>query len=601
MKDVSIGLIYSSLMGSGLVVFILLIRRIFKGKFGARWNYYIWFLVCFRLIIPYAPQTSFSIFNVYRYFKNLITMNNRGAGINNVFKGSQQSNINTYVDKSMNLGPDYSLSIGNEQSIDYLKLFFIIWLLGTITYSIVLLVHNIRIYKEVERDKGSLDNNIIRVVENCKSKMGIEKYIEVACTTKFKTPIIFGALSPILLLPKDAIKKLNREELEYIIFHELAHYKRKDVLINWISIIIQVIHWFNPVIWYTFYKMRQDREIACDAYVLCYLKPKEYKKYGETIITMLQNISFSPSIPMITGFSSNKYHIKQRISMIASFDREINRIRPGKIIVFILLACILLTNGKGMSDAAIGEGTSESPINVQYEDLSNYFTGYDGSFVMLDKRENKYRVYNKIKSEKRVSPCSTFKIIISLIGLEYDIINDKDNKLEWNGYKYPIKPWNQDHTLLTAMKYSVNWYFERVSGDIGKKIMKDNIDIMGYGNKDISGGIREFWAQSSLKISPIEQIDILKKIYNYKVPISPENIDIVKETLKISDDGETILSGKTGSGTMNNKNVNGWFIGYVEKNNNVYFFALNIEGKDRADGASARKIALDILKDKGLY
>lgn len=599
MKAISMWLIYSSLMGSILTIIVLLIKYIFKEKLGARWNYLIWILVLIRMIVPHGPKTFFSIFNVYHYLEKLISRDNNVniQNIENIKEGFSR-NINTGT--SINASVDYALSIDTNITFIF-KLFLLMWIVGVIIYSIIILTYNIKLYMKVKGERTVLNNNIIKIVDKCKNEMNIKSKIQVAQTTQFKSPVIFGIFNTFLLFPAKVINQMNYEEIEYIIRHELAHYKRKDIIINCISIILQILHWYNPIIWYAFYKMREDREVACDAYVLSYLKPEEYEKYGLTIITMLETISFESSLPIMTGFSNKRSHIKKRISMIASFNKKINEIKPWKLIVFILIACILLTNGKSMSNSSFGMEMSKTPNNSEYVDLGKYFKEYDGSFVMFNMKDSKYKIYNKTKSETRISPYSTFKIIIALTGLEHGIVENNNTKIKWNGYVYPIEPWNKDHTLSSAMQYSVNWYFEKVSNNIGMETFKEDIDKIKYGNKDLSGGITKFWNQSSLKISPIEQVDMLKKIYNYEVPFSRKNIDIVKDTIKISHRENTILSGKTGSGIINNKSINGWFIGYLEKNDNVYFFAVNIEGKDKADGAKAREIALDILKDMGIY
>lgn len=92
---------------------------------------------------------------------------------------------------------------------------------------------------------------------------------------------------------------------------------------------------------------------------------------------------------------------------------------------------------------------------------------------------------------------------------------------------------------------------------------------------------------------------MLKKMYNYELPFSKKNIDIVKNSIKIMEDGESVVYGKTGSGVENNKEVNGWFVGYIEENNNMYFFATSIEGKNGATGVKAKEITLQILRDLG--
>ena len=128
--------------------------------------------------------------------------------------------------------------------------------------------------------------------------------------------------------------------------------------------------------------------------------------------------------------------------------------------------------------------------------------------------------------------------------------------------------------------------------------MVDNIE---YGNRDISGELTAFWLESSLKISAREQVDLLRRLYSCKLSISPQNVEIVKKNITLSENNGVKLMGKTGSefqeGTWIVSNKLGWFIGCVEKQGNRYFFATNIQATDGANGGKAREIAKLLLKD----
>lgn len=243
-------------------------------------------------------------------------------------------------------------------------------------------------------------------------------------------------------------------------------------------------------------------------------------------------------------------------------------------------------------DKSEHQETNEKIIKGEF---SKYFKGYEGGFVLYDQNKDEYYIYNEEKSKKRMSPCSTFKIINSLIGLETDVLKDENTIYKWDGEKHSIGEWNKDHTLATAVSNSVVWYFKKVASEVGNERMQSYLNKINYGNKDISGGITQFWLQSSLKISPMEQVGMLRNLYNYRLPSSERNINIVKKIIKLSDQDGIILSGKTGSG-----GVNGWFVGYVERQGNVFYFATNIEAEQNATGIKAKEITMEILRDKNI-
>lgn len=271
------------------------------------------------------------------------------------------------------------------------------------------------------------------------------------------------------------------------------------------------------------------------------------------------------------------------------------------LFVFVLISIVGCSN-TSKNDSLINEEKNKaSSEKIIYERLDKYFKGYDGCFVLFNQSKDEYSIYNEENSIKPISPCSTFKIVNSLIGLETNVLHDENTTFKWDGTKYPIDEWNKDQTLSTAVSNSVVWYFQKVASKVGKERMQSYLNKINYGNKDISGGITQFWLQSSLKISPRQQVEILRNLYKYKLPFSVRNIDIVKKILRLSDHNGIVLSGKTGSGVIYNKGVNGWFVGYVEqRNKNVIFFATNLEAKDNASGTKAKEITLQILKDKNI-
>lgn len=241
-------------------------------------------------------------------------------------------------------------------------------------------------------------------------------------------------------------------------------------------------------------------------------------------------------------------------------------------------------------------GNKES--NVNKLDLKDkFFRELEGSFVLYNEKEDAYFIYNENKARERVSPCSTFKIASSLIGLETGVIKDENHKYKWNGMNYPIKSWNRDHTLQSAIKNSVVWYYQMLASYVGYNQMEDYLKRIDYGNNDISGGITKFWLSSSLKISAMEQVEFLKKLYNYRLPYSKKNIDIVKKIIELEKSNEYEFSGKTGTSGYGL----GWFVGVIRKGDNRYYFALNLFGNKEVTGYTAKETTIEILKEMGIY
>lgn len=254
--------------------------------------------------------------------------------------------------------------------------------------------------------------------------------------------------------------------------------------------------------------------------------------------------------------------------------------------------------------------TKENEISVETHnivDLSEYFQGINGCAVIYDESSNTYSLYNKEKCEAEVSPLSTFKIISALAGLENGVLANETSKMEYSGVKYPIDAWNSDLTLKEAFESSCVWYFRQVVDMVGQENIRTMLKEIQYGNCDISewtgSGINPlpelngFWLESSLKISPIQQVATLNYIFGNANDFNVKNLDELKNIMYIAELDHGSLYGKTGSGTSGNA----WFIGFVEKNDNRIYFAVYLEdmqNKDIVSGNKAKEIAISILRNE---
>lgn len=592
-------LLDSSLMGSILIVLIILVRLTFKKRLSTHCQYLIWFLLIVRLIIPYAPESSISIFNVFLHL-NIKTWPGHVIGVQTNSQATWSTDSQLPISTTVNDADDYTHRIERSFFDSNENIVLGIWLIGALSLTIYTITLTARMRRILKNGAKVTDVGAIGLFEECKLALNIKSTPVLIESSVIRSPMAAGTLRPHIILPSGIVTELSQEKLRFIILHELAHLQRKDIYVNWITTLLQIFHWFNPLMWYAFNQMREDRELACDANVLSVLKPDEYKSYGDAIICLLERFSYPVYDHTVAGFASGKSHIKQRMAKIAAYKKgTIAEIFWG-ISLFSLMGCLALTNAQGITGPVQEEKAPKLQQSVTYEDLSSYFKEYDGSFVLLDLESGHYQVYNDANSKKRVSPDSTYKIISSLVGLETEVVTNENAQMEWDGTIYPFEQWNKDQTLTSATINSVSWYFQKVDSLVGKTRIESYLKQMGYGNVDLSGGINEFWLESSLKISPIEQVKILEKLYTYKLPFSRRNIDIVKKTIKLSDQDKITLYGKTGTGIVNGNQLNGWFVGFVESKGKVFAFATNIQGKVWTDGATAKNITLSILKDKNI-
>lgn len=253
--------------------------------------------------------------------------------------------------------------------------------------------------------------------------------------------------------------------------------------------------------------------------------------------------------------------------------------------------------------------TAVIPVFAQHSEVhpeyKTYYEEYDvvGSFVLYDMNSQRYYRYNPLRSKGEYIPASTFKIVNSLIALETGVVSDEEEMFEWDGVERSYSVWNQDHNLRSGIKNSVVWMYQEIARRIGEERMQEYLKKIPYGNADISGGIDQFWLRGALRISPEEQVALLRRLYHNELPFSERSMAVVKDIMTLEKTDEYVLRGKTGWGIEPGNNHIGWFVGWLERDGNVYFFANNIEeNQDNPAFARARTdIVYSILKELGLY
>jgi beta-lactamase class D len=234
-------------------------------------------------------------------------------------------------------------------------------------------------------------------------------------------------------------------------------------------------------------------------------------------------------------------------------------------------------------------------------DLGGFFPGFESALVVRDVARGTTVRHGGARAAARVSPCSTFKIPNSLIGLETGVIRDASFVLPWDGVRRPREEWNRDHDLRSAIKYSVVWYYQELARRVGPERMQKWVSAFGYGNEDISGGIDRFWLGSSLRISPDEEVDFLGRLHAGTLTVSPRSLAIVKEILIQEAPGPGVVyRGKTGScQDPGAPQPHGWWVGSVEKEGGLVLYAALIEGPG-ASGMVCRPMAERALAALGV-
>lgn len=269
-----------------------------------------------------------------------------------------------------------------------------------------------------------------------------------------------------------------------------------------------------------------------------------------------------------------------------------------------------------VSIEAAAEDSAESIVmepEVVEADWSDFFNGLNGTAVVYDVSNRRYIMYNCDLAETRRSPCSTFKIISSLIALENGILDPEDSAREWSGEVFWNKDWNKDIDFNEAFRTSCVWYYRQVIDDIGKDMMQEELDKLQYGNCDISDwegrmntnnnnrALTGFWIESSLMISPKEQAEVMERIFGDNSRYSEETQNELKQVMLVpeQDRADIFIYGKTGMGKAEGAVVDAWFTGFAEGAEGKIYFCVRLGRTEGMNVSSplAKEIAIQIVLD----
>lgn len=442
---------YGSIVGG----IILLSKIILKDNLNAKYHYLIWLLLIVKLIVPFGPESSISLFNkvsVSNEYK--INSNYDESYIDNI--ETNQSTNEVELPNNTNISTSIQPEINSQlQKTSMLNEYFpIVWIIVCINILAVFIISYFMLHKTLKKENKNIAADKYEILRNCKIKMNVNSNIKLIRNDSVKTPSLVGLIKPKIVIPSNMIN-LSDKELEYIFLHELSHYKRKDILTNYILIVLQSIHWFNPIIWHLFKKMREDMELATDERVLKIINENEHKDYGKAILTVLEKIKISKKTLGVIGMIDDKKTIKKRINMIKNTKFMKNKKLLFSVIgiaLMVILSSVLLTSAKvdKKDDSMdyvkslyehktpyIGNASnvvnllSKLPFKENYEsmELQTQKSPYGLKAYYKFENENQEEIKNQMYSNAVI----IFALIENVDKIEFEIKENGENyKLEYN-------------------------------------------------------------------------------------------------------------------------------------------------------------------------
>ncbi|HHX0105200.1 TPA: beta-lactam sensor/signal transducer BlaR1 [Staphylococcus aureus] len=567
-------------------IFLLLLffRYILKRYFNYMLNYKVWYLTLLAGLIPFIP-IRFSFFK----FNNL---NNQEPTVE-----SNSHNLNPNINTTKPVH-EFTTDIHkiNWDSID--NICTVIWIVLVIILSFKFL-NSLLYLKYLKKQSLYLNEKEKDKINKILFNHQYKRNIVIRKAESIHSPITFWYGKYIILIPSLYFKSINDKKLKYIILHEYAHAKNRDTLHLIIFHIFSIAMSYNPLIQIVKRKMIHDNEVEADRFVLNNINKNEFKSYAEAIMDSVLKTPFFNKNILSHSFNGKKSLLKRRLINI----KEANLKKQSKLIlifVCIFTFFIMIIQSQFLMGQSLTDYNYKKPLQSDYQilDESKNFGSNSGSFVMYSMKKDKYYIYNEKESRKRYSPDSTYKIYLALFGLDRHIISDKNSRMLWNHNHYPFDSWNKDQDLNTAIQNSVNWYFERISNQISKNYTYDQLKQLNYGNKNL-GSYKAYWLEDSLKISNLEQVIVLKNMMEQNNHFSKNEKKQLSSSLLIRKNENYALYGKTGTGIVNGKYNNGWFVGYVITNHDKYYFSTHLSD-EKASGENAKLINEKILKEMGV-
>jgi beta-lactamase class D len=237
------------------------------------------------------------------------------------------------------------------------------------------------------------------------------------------------------------------------------------------------------------------------------------------------------------------------------------------------------------------------------EELTQRFTdeGTAGTFIGYKVDDYLIIASDRNRSGEAKLPASTFKIPNSLIALETGVVGDPDKDVfKWDGVKRSIEAWNRDHTMRSAIAASAVPVYQEIARRIGQERMQKYVDLFEYGNRNIGGGIDQFWLTGDLRIDPVQQIDFVDRLRRGVLPISKRSQDLVRDILPVTKVGDCVIRAKSGLlGAEIGKPSLGWMVGWAEKGSAATVFALNMDCREPRHIADRMTLTQTCLRDIG--
>jgi beta-lactamase class D len=430
-----------------------------------------------------------------------------------------------------------------------------------------------------------------------------EYLIHPACAV----PVVVGWYRPRIVLPVDC-HEWAADRLAMVLAHEQAHARRRDSIVRLLSLANRAVFWFHPLAWWLHRELAALAEEACDAtaaaaapsrsaYADCLIAIARHARRAKQRVERVEQVE-----PVAIGMASTALRRRVR-AMLAEPPPSLapHKIACVRVLgALLLLACVTATPVPTMGAFHRTPGASGAPGAAG----DDPFRGFAGTFVVRDDRGLVDVSYNAERADLRFSPCSTFKLPFAVMFLENGIVRDPAAVVKYEprlaaGLMSGPPGTAHDQTLTSAFHESANWYFDTVSRSLDRAVVRQFTTRAGYGNADVRDAAEQgsYWYDGRLRISANEQVRFLQRLHKGELGVSARTTGLIKQVAQAEETPRWRLAGKTGACRgVGEEATTHWYVGWVEKADNTYYFALQFAADDFDPALRERvPIAKDLL------
>ena len=325
-------LLEASWQASVLVALVLLVQMALRGRLNPRWHHALWLLVVARLLLPTLPASALSLFQFAPPPPVMVTQ----AVTEPFFAPAPEAG--KVADTVTVSPPAYPYSAFTALTL--------LWLAGACALLLITWQVNRRFARHVAAARSIDDPRLLQLATAARSELGLRRSLRMIESAEVQSPAVMGLFRPTLILPVGVRTQFTDDELRFIFLHEFAHLKRGDLILQWLVALLQILHWFNPVLWYAFRRLRADREPATDALVLSRTGEAHKESYGQVLLKLLEHYHARHSLPTLVGILGDKDQFKRRFTLIARFTSGAYGWSLLGVTLIALLSILCLTKSK---------------------------------------------------------------------------------------------------------------------------------------------------------------------------------------------------------------------------------------------------------------